>query len=152
MEKSPGYSKMISGSFRTVYVKLFCVEYVLWKKSKKRLWVVYESFSGASDGWDSAYNVGDLGLVPGLGRSPGEGHGNPLQYSCLENSMDRWAWQATVHGVTKSWIWLSNWHTHTHTHTQYMHLHKKTLKMLKQKVLKVSRNRVPGHLLLYKYL
>ena len=143
---------MISGGFRTVYVKLFCVEYVLWKKSKKRLWVVYESFSGASDGWDSAYNVGDLGLVPGLGRSPGEGHGNPLQYSCLENSMDRWAWQATVHGVTKSWIWLSNSHTHTHTHTQYMHLHKKTLKMLKQKVLKVSRNRVPGHLLLYKFL
>ena len=48
-----------------------------------------------------------MGLIPGLGRSPGEGHGNPLQYSCLENSMDRRAWQATVHGaivhdVTKS--------------------------------------------------
>ena len=46
-------------------------------------------------------NAGDLGLVPGLRRSPGEGNGNPLQYSCLENSMDRGAWQATVHEVAK---------------------------------------------------
>ena len=51
----------------------------------------------------SAYNVGDLGSTPGLGRSPGEGNGNPLQYSCLENHMDRGACWATVHGVTKSW-------------------------------------------------
>ena len=48
------------------------------------------------------YNVGDLGLIPGSGRSPGEGNGNPLQYSCLENPMDRGAWWAIVHGVTKS--------------------------------------------------
>ena len=47
-------------------------------------------------------------LIPGSGRSLGEGNGNPLQYSCLGNSMDRGAWQATVHGVTKSWPWLSN--------------------------------------------
>ena len=46
-------------------------------------------------------NAGDLGPIPGLGRSPGEGNGYPLQYSCLENSMDRGAWQATVHGVAK---------------------------------------------------
>ena len=46
-------------------------------------------------------SAGDVGLIPGLGRSPGEGNGNPLQYSCLGNSMDRAAWQATVHGVTK---------------------------------------------------
>ena len=52
----------------------------------------------------SAYNAGDLGLIPGLGRSPGEGNGSPLQYSCLENPMDRGAWQATVHGVAKSQI------------------------------------------------
>ena len=45
----------------------------------------------------------DMGSIPGSGRSPGEGHGNPFQYSCLENSMDRGAWQATVHVVTKSW-------------------------------------------------
>ena len=56
----------------------------------------------------SAYNVGDLGSIPGLGRSPGEGSGNPLQYSCLENTMDGGAWQATVHGVTKSQIRLSD--------------------------------------------
>ena len=51
---------------------------------------------------ESACNAGDLGLIPGLERSPGEGNGNPLQYSWLENSMDRGAWRATVHGVTES--------------------------------------------------
>ena len=56
----------------------------------------------------SACNAADLGLIPGLGRSPGEGNGNPLQYSCLENPMDRGAWWATVHGVAKSGTWLSN--------------------------------------------
>ena len=50
---------------------------------------------------ESACNAGDLGLIPGLERSPGEGNGTPLQYSCLENPMDRGAWQATVHGVTR---------------------------------------------------
>ena len=59
-------------------------------------------FSGGSDGKASAYNARDLSLVPGLGRSPGEGNGNPGQYSCLENSMDREAWQATIHGVAKN--------------------------------------------------
>ena len=48
---------------------------------------------------ESAYNAGDLGSIPGLGRSPGEGDGSPLHYSCLENSMNRRAWQAIVHGV-----------------------------------------------------
>ena len=51
---------------------------------------------------ESSCHVGDQGLIPGLGRSPGEGHGNPLQHSCLENPMDRGAWGATVHGVAKS--------------------------------------------------
>ena len=50
---------------------------------------------------ESASNAGDLGLIPRLGRSPGEGNGNPLQYSCLENPMDRGACQATIHGVSK---------------------------------------------------
>ena len=54
------------------------------------------------DGKVSAYNMGDLGSIPGLGRSPGEGNGNPLQYSCLENPRDQGAWWATVHGVAKS--------------------------------------------------
>ena len=51
---------------------------------------------------ESAYNTGDVGLTPGLGRSPGERHGNPLQYSCLENPIGRGAWQAIVHGVAES--------------------------------------------------
>ena len=59
---------------------------------------------GASlaDGKESACSADDLGSIPGLGRFPGEGNGNPLQYSCLQNSMDRGTWQATVHGVAKS--------------------------------------------------
>ena len=62
------------------------------------------SFPGDSDDKESACDVGDRGLIPGSGKSSGEGNGNPLQYSCLGNSMDRGAWQATVHGVTKSRI------------------------------------------------
>ena len=64
--------------------------------------------SGGSDGKDSAFSAGDLDSIPRWGRSPGEGNGYPLQYSCLENSMDRGAWRATVHGVTKSQTRLSN--------------------------------------------
>ena len=59
-------------------------------------------FPGGSDSKESACNAGDLGSIRGLGRSPGGGRGNPLQYSCLENSMDRGAWQAIVHGVAKN--------------------------------------------------
>ena len=58
-------------------------------------------FPGGSDGEESAYNEGDLDSIPRLGRSPGGGHGNPLQY-CLENAMDRGAWWALVHGVAES--------------------------------------------------
>ena len=61
-----------------------------------------------SDGKASAWNAGDLGLIPGSGRSPGEGNGNPLQYSCLENPMDGGAWWATVRGVAKSRTRLSD--------------------------------------------
>ena len=67
-------------------------------------WTLYRS----TDGKASTCNAGDLGSIPGLGRFPGEGNGNPLQDSCLENSMDRGAWWATVHGVAKSWTWLSD--------------------------------------------
>ena len=66
------------------------------------------SFPGGSEVKASASNAGDLGLIPGSGRSPGEGNGNPLQYSCLENPMDRGAWWATVHGVAKSQTRLSD--------------------------------------------
>ena len=65
-------------------------------------------FSGGSDGKESACNVGDPGLIPGLGLSPGERNGIPLQYSCLENSKDRGAWGATVYGVAESQTQLSD--------------------------------------------
>ena len=65
-------------------------------------------FPHSSVGKGHACNAGDLGLIPGLERCPREGNGNPLQYSCLENPLDRGAWQATVHGVAKSQTQLSN--------------------------------------------
>ena len=68
----------------------------------------YEGFPGGSEVKASASNAGDQGSVPGSGRSPGEGNGNPLQYSCLENPMDGEAWWAAVHGVTKSRTRLSD--------------------------------------------
>ena len=67
------------------------------------------SSSGDASGKNSAANAGDVrdaGSNPGSGKSPGKGNGNPLQYSCLENPMDRGAWRATVPGVTKSWTWM----------------------------------------------
>ena len=77
----------------------------------KYIYIVYMymyiciGFPGGSEVKASACNAGDLGLIPGLGRSPAEGNGNPLQYSCPENPMDGGAWWATVHGVAKSWTW-----------------------------------------------
>ena len=67
-------------------------------------------FLGGSDGKESICNVGDLGSIPRFGGCPGEGNGYPLQYSGLENSMDRGGWQATVHGVSKRWTQLSDFH------------------------------------------
>ena len=66
------------------------------------------NFPGGSDSRVSAYNAGDPGSIPGLGRSRGEGNGNPLQYPCLENLMDRGAWWTAVNGVTKSRTQLSD--------------------------------------------
>ena len=71
-------------------------------KMTERLFPAPQGFPGGSEGKESACNAGDLGLIPGLGRCPGEGKGCPLHYSCLENSMDRGAWWATVRGVAKS--------------------------------------------------
>ena len=65
----------------------------------------------------NAVDVRDLGLTPGLGRSPGGGHGNPLQYSCLENPMDSGAWKAAVPGITESQTRLKRLNTHAHTHS-----------------------------------
>ena len=64
--------------------------------------LVAVGLSGASDGKESACSARDLGSIPGLGRYPGEGKGYPLQYSCLENPIDRATWRTTAHGVTKS--------------------------------------------------
>ena len=75
------------GSFFLAYYNNFCCDL---------------GFSGSSAVKASASSAGDPGLIPGLGRSPGEGNGTPLQYSCLENPMDGGAWWATVHGVAES--------------------------------------------------
>ena len=72
-----------------------------------------KGFPGGSDGKASAYNEGDQSLIPGWERSPGEGNGNPLQYSCLENPMDGESWSAAVHGVAKSWTRLSDFTLHS---------------------------------------
>ena len=66
--------------------------------------ILFSVIYGGSNGKESACNAGGPGSIPGLGRSSGVGNGNPLQYSCLENSMDRGVWQTTVHEVTKSQI------------------------------------------------
>ena len=66
-----------------------------------------KGFPGGSVGKESTCDAGDLGSIPGSGRPPGGGHGDPLQYSCLENPIYTEAWWATVHGVTKSWTQLS---------------------------------------------
>ena len=88
---------------------------------------------------ESAYNAGDpgeVGLIPGSGRPPGGGNGNPLQYSCLENPMDRGIWQATVHGVAESRTRLSNWAL---THTMREHSHRAELWEV---FLKISQTRL----------
>ena len=73
----------------------------------------FTDFPGGSNSKESAYNAGDPGLIPGSGRSPGEGNSNPFQYSCLENSMDGGAWWATVQGVAKSQTQLSDFTSQT---------------------------------------
>ena len=80
------------------------------------------AFPGGASGKESTYNAGDLGSNPRSGRSPGEGHDNPLQYSCLENPVDRGAWWGTVHGVTKSRTRLKHLSTAQHTHRVFYRL------------------------------
>ena len=81
----------------------------LRRRNFKLLTAILEAkgFPDGSEVKASACNAGDLGLIPGSGRSPGEGNGNPLQYSCLENPMDGGAWWATAHWVAKSWTRLT---------------------------------------------
>ena len=98
-------SRLSSG---TVYIHCFVLGFVCV--------CVYWGFPGGSAGIESTCNVGDLGLIPGLGRSPGEGKGYPLQYSGLENSMD-----CTVRGIAKSQTQLSHFHFHM-VHTLFFFL------------------------------
>ena len=84
----------------------YCISFTCTAKWLGYTYICIYGFPGGSVGKESACNAGDLGSIPGSGRSPGEGNGNPLQYSCLQNSMDRGAWWITVHGVTKSWTQL----------------------------------------------
>ena len=86
---------------------------MIWALGKMHLMdSVFWGFPGGSDSKESAYYVGDPDSIPGLGRSPGEGNGNPFQYSCLEISRERGAWWAIVHGVAKSQTRLSDQHFH----------------------------------------
>ena len=98
-----------------IYNVCFSLSYfTLYEKFKQFCTTHHMShhFPGSSDGKESACNEGDPGLIPQSGKSPGEGSGNPLQYSCLENPMDRGTWWASVHGVMKSQTWLSSFHFH----------------------------------------
>ena len=98
------YSGLIS--FRMDWLALLVVQGTLKSllQNRDRLPTpVFMDFPGGSDDKESAYNLGDLDLIPGLGRSLGGGHGNPFQCSYLENSMDRGSWRSTVHGVAQSW-------------------------------------------------
>ena len=81
---------------------------------------IYIGLPSGSDGKASASSAGNTSSIPGLGRSPGEENGNPLQYPCLENLMDRGAWWATVHGVAKSQTWL-HFHFHIYLYILYIH-------------------------------
>ena len=87
-----------------------------YRGTNNKLIIIHKGFPGGSDGKESACKAGDSGSFPGLGTSPGEGNNNPLQYSHLENSMDRGAWCSTAHVVTNSWTQLSDY-----THTPVIH-------------------------------
>ena len=92
------------GTCRTLLLKGKNMQQVISKSHRK-----HETFfPGGSVVKNLPVNAGDVGLIPGLGRSPGEGNGNPLQYSCLGNSMDRGAWRAIIRGSAKSWKHLSS--------------------------------------------
>ena len=85
----------------------------------------FVTLANLSNGKESACNAKDRGSIPGSGRSPGEKNGYPPQYSCLENFMDRVAWWATVHGVTKSQTQLSDWYFYTLFHSHFPLIHQR---------------------------
>ena len=104
-----GHLKIFLNYFRVKEEIVREIENVLnWFEIIKVLFITKLGLPCGSDGKESACNAGGPGLIPGSGGYPGEGNGNPLQYSCLENTMDRGAWWATDHGTAKSWTRLSN--------------------------------------------
>ena len=111
----------------------------------------YVATKEGSDGKESTCYAGDLGSIPGWGRSPGEGNGNLLQYSCLEDPMDRGAWWATVYGVAKSWTRLSDTHTHTNTNT-HTHIYRDVLKDYIPYLMNQSLTKTLGILVLISHL
>ena len=107
----PDFSLWLSKSTGIMFLPFYVYTNIL--KTSLHIWgqvMCTRSFPSGSDGKEFACYAGDLDSIPGWGRSPGEGNGNPLQHSCLENSMARGAWQATVHGVAKIG---HNWATNT---------------------------------------
>ena len=103
------YNVVLVSSIQQSHSDIYCIyAYILYNTTGPCcLFILYIvvciwGFPGSSGGKESTCNAGSLGSIPGSRRSPGGGHGNPLQYSCLENPMDRGAWRAAVHRVTKS--------------------------------------------------
>ena len=121
-ETSIWYSQMFKNQSRNRKAEF------LHMKSKGIMFLISEEPGGSvvKNLPANAGGVGDPGSIPGLGRSPGGGNGNLLQYSCLENPMDRGAWQATVHGVPKSQTLLSDW-AYTHTKSHYKSIRSKRI-------------------------
>ena len=119
-------------SINKVNIKLLIIIVSLWRKKKAQnkvedLPIIWWSPTTTdlpyrSDGKESACNAGDPGSTPGLGRSSGEGNGNSLQYSCLENPMDRGTWWAAVQGVTKSWTRLNDYYYYPHLNNSVLFL------------------------------
>ena len=96
----------------TMIVKVWKIKWKVWKFWAPHMVLMVKN---------PPANAGDTGLIPGSGRSPGEGKGNPLQYSCLENSTGRGAWRAAIYGAAKSWTQLSDWE-HTQGFIQNAHI------------------------------
>ena len=102
-------TELLKWSFKIFFAYIFkkiCLKFIL---------EINRGFPGGSNGKEYSCNAGDLGSIPGSGRFPGKWSGKPLQYSCLENSMDRGAWWATVHGIAKSQTCKSSFHFHSET-------------------------------------
>ena len=97
---------------------VFCSQTILTQFNASVAPIGFPRWLRSKESTCNAEAAGDVGFIPGWERSPGGGHGNPLQYSCMENPMDSGAWRATVHGVAQSQTPLKQLSAHTHTHTR----------------------------------